>query len=148
MNNPFVIAMTICLPSMQEWGTLFGVNQARVQLTFSSFVLAFGVCQLVYGPLADRYGRKAVLMVGLAIAATGSLLAALSTSRDSLIAARALQGAGSAAGMVVGRSMVQGRYDGLQRTQVMAYIGMAMGRSPPLAAVVGGQMHVRLGWQV
>ncbi len=142
-----LIAMTLCLPSMQEWGAVFGETQARVQLTFSGFVVAFGVFQLVHGPLSDRFGRKGVLMAGMALAALGSLLAALSTSLDALIAARFLQGAGCAAGMVVGRSMVQDQFEGPERTKIMAYIGMAMGLSPPLAAVVGGQLHVRLGWQ-
>lgn len=72
-----LVAMTICLPSMQEWGALFGASQAQVQLTFSAFVVAYGVCQLVYGPLSDRYGRKVVLVTGLAILAAGSLIAAL-----------------------------------------------------------------------
>ena len=142
-----LIAMTICLPSMQEWGALFGASQAQVQLTFSGFVVAFGVFQLVYGPLSDRYGRKGVLMTGLALMALGSLAAALAPSLDVLIAARVIQGAGSAAGTVVGRAMVQDRFQGPERTKVMAYIGMAMGLSPPLAAIVGGQLHVRFGWQ-
>ena len=142
-----LIAMTICLPSMQEWGALFGAGQAQVQLTFSGFVVAFGVFQLVYGPLSDRYGRKGVLMTGLALMALGSLVAALAPSLDVLIVARVIQGAGSAAGTVVGRAMVQDRFQGPERTKVMAYIGMAMGLSPPLAAIVGGQLHVRLGWQ-
>lgn len=141
-----LIAMTICLPSMQEWGALFGASQARVQLTFSAFVVAYGVCQLVYGPLSDRYGRKVVLVTGLAILAAGSLIAAMAQSLDVLIAARVLQGVGSAAGSVVGRAMVQDRFAGSQRTKVMAYVGMAMGLSPPFAAVIGGQMHVRFGW--
>ncbi len=142
-----LIAMTICLPSMQEWGALFGATQAHVQLTFSGFVVAFGLFQLVYGPLSDRYGRKSVLMTGLALTALGSLIAALAPSLDVLIIARVLQGMGSAAGMVVGRAMVQDRFVGSQRTKVMAYVGMAMGLSPPLAAVIGGQLHVRFGWQ-
>lgn len=141
-----LIAMTICLPSMQEWGALFGASQAQVQLTFSAFVVAYGVCQLVYGPLSDRYGRKVVLVTGLAILAAGSLIAAMAQSLDVLIAARVLQGVGSAAGSVVGRAMVQDRFAGSQRTKVMAYVGMAMGLSPPFAAVIGGQMHVRFGW--
>lgn len=66
-----LIAMTICMPSMQEWGALFGASQAQVQLTFSGFVVTFGLCQLVYGPLSDRYGRKGVLMTGLALMALG-----------------------------------------------------------------------------
>ncbi len=142
-----LIAMTICLPSMQEWGGLFGATQAQVQLTFSGFVVAFGLFQLVYGPLSDWYGRKGVLMTGLTLMALGSLVAALAPNLDVLIAARILQGAGSAAGTVVGRAMVQDKFVGPQRTKAMAYIGMAMGLSPPLAAVVGGQLHVRLGWQ-
>ena len=139
-------AMTICLPSMQEWGDLFGATQAQVQLTFSGFVVAFGVCQLVYGPLSDRYGRKGVLMTGLALLAAGSLMAALAPNLELLIAARILQGMGSAAGSVVGRAMVQDLFAGSQRTKVMAYVGMAMGLSPPFAAVIGGHMHVRFGW--
>ena len=142
-----LIAMTICLPSMQEWGVLFGASQAQVQLTFSGFVVALGLCQLVYGPLSDRYGRKGVLMTGLALTAAGSLIAALAPSLDGLIVGRVLQGMGSAAGAVVGRAMVQDQFEGSQRTKVMAYIGMAMGLSPPFAAVVGGRMHVWFGWQ-
>ena len=56
---------------MQEWGEPFGASQAQVQLTFSGFVVAFGVCQLVYGPLSDRYGRKGVLVTGLALVGRG-----------------------------------------------------------------------------
>ncbi len=142
-----LLAMTICLPSMQEWGAIFGADQARVQLTFSAFVVTFGGLQMVYGPLSDRHGRKGVLMAGLVLAGVGSLLAAMAGSLNGLIAARLLQGAGCAAGMVVARSMVQDHFEGPQRTRIMAYIGMAMGMCPPLATIVGGQLHVWLGWQ-
>ncbi len=139
--------MTICLPSMQEWGTIFGSSQASVQLTFSVYLVAYGALQLIYGPLSDRLGRKPVLMAGLAMAGVGSVAAALSTDLPMLIAARAVQGAGAAAGMVVGRAMVQDLFQGPERTRVMAYVGMVMGLCPPIATVVGGQLHVRLGWQ-
>ena len=143
-----LLAMTICLPSMQEWGAIFSADQSLVQLTFSAYVLTFGGLQLVYGPLSDRHGRKPLLLLGLVIALAGSLLAALAPDLPSLIAARMLQGAGSAAGMVVGRSMVQDLFQGPQRTRVMAYIGMTMGLCPPLATVVGGQLHVLFGWRM
>ena len=142
-----LLAMTTCLPSMQEWGAIFQADQAAVQLTFSAYVVAYGGLQLVYGPLSDRHGRKNVLLVGLALAGIGSLLAALSPDLPSLTAARFLQGAGAAATMVVGRSMVQDLFQGAERTRVMAYIGMVLGMCPPLATVIGGQLHVRLGWQ-
>lgn len=60
-----LLAMTLCLPSMQEWGAIFDTSQADVQLTFSGYVLAYGALQLVYGPLSDRHGRKPILMLGL-----------------------------------------------------------------------------------
>jgi hypothetical protein len=97
-----LLAMTICLPSMQDWATTFGASQASVQLTFSGYIAAYGGLQLVYGPLSDRIGRKPVLMLGLALAVLGSLLAAVAPSLWLLTAARVLQGAGTAAGMVVG----------------------------------------------
>ena len=142
-----LVAMTICIPSMQEWGAQFGSSQAAVQLTFSGYVAAYGGFQLIYGPLSDRLGRKKILLFGLALAGLGSALGALATDLTQLTAARVLQGAGSAAGMVVGRAMVQDLFHGPERTRVMAYIGMAMGLCPPLATIIGGQLHVQLGWQ-
>jgi MFS transporter, DHA1 family, multidrug resistance protein len=142
-----LLAMTLCLPSMQEWGAIFSTHQADVQLTFSGYVVAYGALQLVYGPLSDRHGRKPILMLGLVVAGLASVMAALATDIATLTAARVLQGAGSAASMVVSRSMVQDLFTGPQRTRVMAYIGMALGMCPPLATLIGGQIHVRLGWQ-
>lgn len=142
-----LLTMTICLPSMQDWPTLFGASQASVQLTFSAYVAAYGGLQLVYGPLSDRLGRKPILLLGLTLALAGLLLAALAPSLTALVLARLLQGAGTAAGMVVGRAMVQDMFHGAERTRMMAYIGMTMGLCPPLATLLGGQLHVRLGWQ-
>lgn len=142
-----LLAMTICIPSMQEWGAIFGASQAAVQLTFSGYMVAYGCLQLVYGPLSDRLGRRRVLMAGLALSGVGSVLAALAPDLPTLTAARVLQGAGSAAGMVVGRALVQDLFHGPERTRMMAWIGMAMGLVPPAATIIGGQLHVGLGWQ-
>lgn len=141
-----LLAMTICLPSMQEWGGLFGVPQATVQLTFSGYLLAYGLLQLVYGPLSDRLGRRQPLLVGLALATAGMAMAALAPTVEVLIAARVLQGAGCAACMVLGRAALQDLFEGPERTRMMAFVGMAMGVCPPTATVIGGQMHVHLGW--
>jgi DHA1 family bicyclomycin/chloramphenicol resistance-like MFS transporter len=142
-----LVLMTICLPSMQDWPTTFEASQARVQLTFSGFIAAYGGLQLLYGPLSDRVGRKPMLMLGLALSALGCVLAALAPDLNVLTMARVLQGAGSAAGMVVGRAMVQDLFTGPDRTRMMAFIGMTMGVCPPLATLIGGQIHVRFGWQ-
>jgi DHA1 family bicyclomycin/chloramphenicol resistance-like MFS transporter len=139
--------MTVCIPSMQEWSALLDTTQAQVQLTFSGYVFAYGGFQLVHGPLSDRVGRKPVLLGGLVVAIAGSALAAFAPNVQWLIAARVLQGAGTAAGMVASRALIQDLFDGPHRTRMMAFVGMTMGLCPPLATLVGGQLHVRLGWQ-
>lgn len=141
-----LLAMTICLPSMPSWPSTLNASATSVQLTFSGFVVAYGLLQLLYGPLSDRVGRKNTILLGLAVAGLAACLAAMAQTLWQLTAARVLQGAGCAAGMVVGRAMVQDLFQGPKRTQVMAYIGMAMGLTPPLATLVGGQLHVRWGW--
>jgi MFS transporter, DHA1 family, multidrug resistance protein len=142
-----LVAMTLCLPSMPSWRTEFDGSASTVQLTFSGFVVAYGVLQLVYGPMSDRLGRRPVLIVGLLVACIASVLAALADSLPMLVAARTLQGAGCAAGMVVGRALVQDLFTGPDRTRVMAWVGMAMGLCPPLGTIVGGQLHVHFGGQ-
>lgn len=142
-----LIAMTLCLPSLQEWPAIFGATQAQVQLTFSGYMLAFGLVQLAYGPLSDRYGRKPLLLTGLAVAAAGSLAAWVAPSLEFLIGARVLQGLGTGAGMVVGRAVVQDLFTGAQRTRMMAFVGMTMGLCPPVASLVGGYLHTHLGWR-
>jgi len=142
-----LLAMTVCLPSMQDWPDVFGASQAAVQLTLSAFIAAYGGMQLVWGPWSDRIGRKPLLLAGVALSLAGSLAAAFAPSLALLTLARVVQGAGCAAGMVIARAMVQDLFTGSERTRVMAYVGMTMGVVPPVATLVGGQVHVRLGWQ-
>ncbi|MGR8919469.1 MAG: Bcr/CflA family efflux MFS transporter [Gammaproteobacteria bacterium] len=142
-----LFCMTLCLPSLPSWTSLFDASRAEVQLSFSAFVIAFGGAQVIYGPLSDRYGRRRLLLAGFALAALGAAAGALAASLEALVAARFLQGAGAAAGIVIGRAMVQDLYAGGDRTRVMAYVGMVMGLCPPVATIVGGQLHVHFGWQ-
>lgn len=141
-----LLAMTLCLPSMQEWGDIFQASQSSVQLSFSLYVLAYGGFQLIHGPMSDRYGRKPILLMGLFTLFVGATIAAFANTLDMLLLGRFIQGAGGAAGMVVGRSMVQDLFHGSERTKVMAYVGMSLGCVPPLASITGGQIHVHWGW--
>ncbi len=142
-----LLAMTVTVPSMLDWPATLGASTAQVQLTFSAYVAFYGLMQLVFGPLSDRRGRRPVLLAGLWLALAGAVLGAAATDLWTLVAARVLQGAGGAASIVVGRAMIQDLFHGPQRTRMMAVVGMTMGVCPPLAMLVGGQLHVHWGWQ-
>mgnify|MGYP003650443508 FL=1 len=142
-----ILAMAACLPSMPFWMEHFGESQARVQLTFAAYLIAFAFTQLIYGALSDSYGRRRVLIAGLLIGLAGTVLAIFAQSLDGIIAARALQGAGTCSGMAVGRAMIQDSFVGAARTRMMAYVGMVMGLCPPAGTLLGGQLHVAFGWR-
>lgn len=142
-----LMAMTICLPSLPAWETVFSATTADVQLTYSAYLLAFASMQLLCGPLSDRFGRRPVILAGLVVVIAGSILAALAPTIEILIAARAIQAGGATAGMVVGRALVQDMFDGSDRTRVLAYMGIVMGATPPIFVLLGGYLHAYVGWQ-
>lgn len=142
-----MLAMTICLPSMQDWTVLFDASARAVQWTLGGYVAAFGVGQIVCGAVSDRVGRKPVLLCGLAVVVLGSALAAAASELWLLTLARAAQGFGCAAGAVGGRAAVQDLFTGRARTRMMAAIGMTMGVCPPSGILLGGQLHAHVGWR-
>ncbi len=142
-----ILAMAACLPSMPSWIEMFDESQARVQWTFVAYLLAFAFGQLVYGPASDAFGRRRILIIGLLIGLAGSVAAVFAQSLDWLIACRALQGAGTCAGMAIGRAMIQDGFSGAARTRMMAFVGMVMGLCPPAGTLLGGQLHVSFGWR-
>jgi DHA1 family bicyclomycin/chloramphenicol resistance-like MFS transporter len=142
-----LLCMTANLPSMASWQQTFDATQGQVQYTFSGFLVAYGLLQVLFGPLSDRHGRRPFLLIGLAIVIGGSLLAASASTLSTVIFGRVLQGMGCAAGMVVGRAMVQDLYQGPERVRMMAFVGMCVGLTPPTGTLVGGQLHLLFGWQ-
>jgi DHA1 family bicyclomycin/chloramphenicol resistance-like MFS transporter len=101
--GPFAIDMY--LPALPTIANDLNASTAAKQMTLIAFFVAFGVCQLVYGPVADMFGRKLPLYVGLALFTLGSIGCALAPSIGWLIAFRALQGVGASAVMVVPRAI-------------------------------------------
>lgn len=142
-----ILAMTISLPSMPAWETVFGASQSAVQATYGAYLASFALVQLLCGPLSDRLGRRPVLLAGLTVFIAASLLCAVAPGIEVLILGRALQGAGACAGAVVGRALVQDVCLGADRTRVLAYTGIAIGVAAPVGAVAGGHLFLLAGWQ-
>lgn len=141
------LALNIIMPSMPGLPGEFGTSYATVQLTLSLYLVGFAVAQLVYGPLSDRFGRRPVLLVGLALYAGSSVLAALAPTIELLILARILQAVGGCAGMVLGRAIVRDLYDRDRAASMIGYVTMGMVVAPMLAPFLGGVLDDWLGWR-
>lgn len=112
-------------------------NPNDAQLLVYAYLIAFGLAQMIYGPLSDMFGRRPVLMVGMAIFTAGSLLAIVAPSFKVLILARIVQGIGSAAGRALAVAIVRDLYRGSEMARVMSLAMMAFLIAPVLAPAIG-----------
>ncbi|NUP87603.1 MAG: MFS transporter, partial [Burkholderiaceae bacterium] len=101
------VTTDLMLPAMPLLGRQLGASMSAVQLTMSAMILAFGVAQLAWGPLADRWGRRPVLLGGLGLYVLSAVGAALATGAIQVVAWRALQGAALAVPVVCARASLR-----------------------------------------
>jgi MFS transporter, DHA1 family, multidrug resistance protein len=141
------LALNIFMPSLPGLQKTFGVTYGVVQLTLTLYLAGTAVCQLAYGPLSDRFGRRPLLLGGLAVFVVASIMAALASSIWMLIAARLLQAVGGAAGIVLARAMVRDVYDRAKSASVISYITMAFVVAPMVGPVLGGKLDQLAGWR-
>ena len=141
------LSLNIFMPSMPGMVSYFATDAATVQLTLSLFLLGMAVSQLGYGPLSDRYGRKPLLLGGLALFVAGSVLCLVATSIEMLIVGRLVQAVGGCAGMVISRAIIRDLYDRDDSASVIGYLTMAMVVAPMMAPALGGLLDDGLGWR-
>jgi DHA1 family bicyclomycin/chloramphenicol resistance-like MFS transporter len=134
-------------PSMPDLVRWFDTTATKVKLTISLNVLAFGLAQLIHGPLSDRYGRKPILLVSLGIVCLLCLACASAQTINQLIVARVLLGIAAAAEAVVGLAIIKDLYSEKQQVKALALIGMVIAITPAAAPILGGYIHVAWGWQ-
>lgn len=118
------VATDLYLPTLPLLKSDLGTTMAAAQRTLSALILAFGFGQLFWGPLADRFGRRPVLLVGLSLFTAASLAGATAQSIDALTLWRMLQGLGVAASVVCARSMVRDLYEPVEGVRVLS-LGMS-----------------------
>jgi DHA1 family bicyclomycin/chloramphenicol resistance-like MFS transporter len=141
------MSIDMYLPSLPAIGRSLGASVGHVQLTLSAFFIGFSLGQLVYGPLSDRYGRRPVLLAGIALYIVTSGLCAQSQSIDQLVAFRFLHALGGGAGTVVARAAVRDLFDMDSASRVLSIMMAVMAIAPMLAPVVGGQLLIFFGWR-
>lgn len=142
-----VMAINLYAPSMPDIAREFATTGSNVQLTVLVFLVAFAVAQLIYGPVSDRYGRRPVLLGGLAIFIAANVICAAAFSIEYLMAARVFQAIGACGGSVLTRAIVRDAYGREDSVRVMGYLAMGTGVAAAIAPSIGGLIQATVGWR-
>lgn len=146
-SSASVLSTDLYAPSLASLPAYFGTSAEAVKLTMTLNVLAYALCQLIYGPLSDRFGRRPILIAGMVAFTAAGAACALATTIEQLIAARILQGATGATQAVLVYAIIRDLFSGTERIQAMAIFGLVFGAAPAIAPLLGGYIHVYLGWR-
>jgi DHA1 family bicyclomycin/chloramphenicol resistance-like MFS transporter len=141
------LGVDMYLPALPALAESFATNATRVQLTLSAFFLGLSIGQVFYGSLADRYGRRPMLLIGMVLFVLASIGCATATSVDALIVWRFLQALGSCSGMVIATAVVRDLYSPAEGAHMISRMMLVMGAAPILAPLLGGFVLSLFGWQ-
>ena len=139
------MSIDIMLPALPEIGMSLGVpDTAQLPLVVTIFMVGMAIGQLVWGPLADRFGRRRPLLLGLALFVLATIVAVTTQNFSQLLAARFLQGIGGSVGRIIVTAIVRDLFVGRQMARVMSMIMMVFILVPILAPAVG-QLIILVG---
>ena len=140
-------ALHMVVPALPLLVPVFDDSPARVQLVLTLYLAGIAAGQLVYGPLSDRFGRRPVLIAGLALFLVGTLLCAVAPSLTALIIGRLLQALGACAGIVLARAIIRDVYDREAAARGLALVMMAMSLAPAVSPAFGAYLAEWFDWR-
>lgn len=145
------ISSSLCidmyLPAYSSMATTFGVSEGDVNLSMSIYLFGLAIGQLIYGSLADRFGRKIILLVGLLLFSIASFACIVSTNLDVFLCSRLFQALGACSSIVLCRTIVTDSYHPEKRTAILAFISAANIFSPAIAPLLGGAVTSFFSWR-
>jgi DHA1 family bicyclomycin/chloramphenicol resistance-like MFS transporter len=141
------LSLNILQPSLPGLVTYFATDRDTAQLTLSLFLGATALSQLLIGPLADRFGRRPVLIVAITVYIAASVAAIFALSIGALITARVAQALGATAGLALGRTIIRDLYDRDKSASMIGYVTMAMVVAPMIAPSLGAVIDDSFGWR-
>ncbi|MGB5290872.1 MAG: multidrug effflux MFS transporter [Lysobacterales bacterium] len=145
MIGPFSI--DAYLPSFPDIELEFGISRAMLSQSLAVYLLSFAVSTLFWGPVADRFGRRLVILVSMALYTLGSIGCALSESAETFMLLRVLQGLAASGGFIAGRAMIRDAHNAEAARRAMSQVMMLFALAPALAPVLGGWLHDQFGWR-
>ena len=141
------LAVHLFMPVIPAVKAALGLSDALAQLTFSVALFGMAFATLFYGSLSDHYGRRPVLLSGLALFLVGSALSAIATSVTPLVLGRLVQAIGAGCGVTLGRAIAQDVYGRERLVKAIAYLTMAYTIGPMISPLVGGLLIDAFGWR-
>jgi len=140
-------AIDMYLPALPAISAGLNASTSATQATLTTFFMAFGICQIAYGPVSDMYGRKPPLYAGLCLFVAGSIGCVFCPTIGWLVGFRFIQGVGASAVMVIPRAVIRDLHTGLEATRLMSLVTLVFSVSPILAPLIGSALIVPFGWR-
>jgi MFS transporter, DHA1 family, 2-module integral membrane pump EmrD len=160
LRNHFRIILILCLisslgrfvldsylPSLPAIKNHFGISASLTQLTLTVYILGFSISQLIYGPLSDRYGRRLVILIGMAIFLMGNIVCSLALSPVILISSRFIAGIGAGACGVLNRAIASDCFKGADFSRAWSYTTTTLVLTLIIAPLLGGYVQDQYGWR-
>ena len=141
------LSIDMYLPALPTIAVDLRSTAGDIQLTLSAFMIAFGLGQIFYGPAGDRFGRRPVVLAGLAIYVVTSIGCAFAVEAGHLVGLRFLQGLAACGGVVLARTMVRDLAEKDAAARAMSLMHACSSLAPMLAPLIGGQILWFLGWR-
>lgn len=145
MMAPFTI--DTYLPSFPSIEAELAIDRGLLTQTLSVYLISFALATLIWGPMADKWGRKPIILLSLTGYLAASVLSAWAQSIEVLLLGRALQGIMVAGSLVASRAMIRDYFQGDEAQKAMALMMMLFAAAPAMAPIIGGWLEVHLGWR-
>ncbi|EGA71226.1 bicyclomycin/multidrug efflux system [Vibrio sinaloensis DSM 21326] len=141
------LAIDMYLPAMPTIARDLGVAEGAVQITLTAYTAGFAIGQLIHGPLADSYGRRPVLILGVLFFGLASVVSATTNGIEALTWVRTAQGFAGAAAAVIIQAVVRDMFDREDFARAMSFVTLVMTVAPLVAPMIGGHVAVWFGWR-
>jgi MFS transporter, DHA1 family, multidrug resistance protein len=147
MTGVSSLSLNILVPAIPSLVMKFATDPANVELTVSLYLMGLAVAQLVFGPLSDRFGRRGVVLTGLALATLASTAAIFAGSIASLVAWRVVQSLGASTGQTIGRAIIRDLYERDRAASMIGLVTSVVVLMPMVAPLIGGILDTLFGWE-
>lgn len=141
------VSMAMYTPAMPDLVRAFGTTEAAIKLSLSLYFGGFAIAQLLAGPASDAFGRRKASIAFLLIYVLGSLISAMATEVNGILAGRLIQGIGASVGVTVARAAVRDQFAGAQASRIMNMIGIVLAIGPAIGPTIGGLSLAAFGWR-